>query len=309
MKKLIIVLLSLVMVVSLSACSGGSEAEPEEGSEQTVAESVFTGNYVVSADYVKENLDNILLYDARGEEAAAEGTIAQAVPVAWQYFATCEDGATGDANWGCILDPERLSARLGEKGFDKDKEIVIFAAADQGWGDDGRIAWELIAAGYTNVKIVDGGYNALVAAGLETSNGGAEPVPVEVTIESIDQTHVINTDELVSDYDQYKIVDARADEEYNGEVLYGESKGGHLPGAIHIPFGSLFDENGMLKSNEELTAIFEEAGLEKDDKIVTYCTAGIRSAFMQLIMEDCGYGNVKNYDESFYRWSAVQDVE
>jgi thiosulfate/3-mercaptopyruvate sulfurtransferase len=229
--------------------------------------------------------------------------------VAWQYFATCEDGATGDANWGCILDPERLSARLGEKGFDKDKEIVIFAAADQGWGDDGRIAWELIAAGYTNVKIVDGGYNALVAAGLETSNGGAEPVPVEVTIESIDQTHVINTDELVSDYDQYKIVDARADEEYNGEVLYGESKGGHLPGAIHIPFGSLFDENGMLKSNEELTAIFEEAGLEKDDKIVTYCTAGIRSAFMQLIMEDCGYGNVKNYDESFYRWSAVQDVE
>ena len=179
MKKLIIVLLSLVMAVSLSACSGGSEAEPEEGSEQTVAESVFTGNYVVSADYVKENLDNILLYDARGEEAAAEGTIAQAVPVAWQYFATCEDGATGDANWGCILDPERLSARLGEKGFDKDKEIVIFAAADQGWGDDGRIAWELIAAGYTNVKIVDGGYNALVAAGLETSNGGAEPVPVE----------------------------------------------------------------------------------------------------------------------------------
>ena len=138
MKKLIIVLLSLVMVVSLSACSGGSEAEPEEGSEQTVAESVFTGNYVVSADYVKENLDNILLYDARGEEAAAEGTIAQAVPVAWQYFATCEDGATGDANWGCILDPERLSARLGEKGFDKDKEIVIFAAADQGWGDDTR---------------------------------------------------------------------------------------------------------------------------------------------------------------------------
>ena len=168
-----------------------------------------------------------------------------------------------------------------------------------------------IDAGATEitVKIVDGGYNALVAAGLETSNGGAEPVPVEVTIESIDQTHVINTDELVSDYDQYKIVDVRADEEYNGEVLYGESKGGHLPGAIHIPFGSLFDENGMLKSNEELTAIFEEAGLEKDDKIVTYCTAGIRSAFMQLIMEDCGYGNVKNYDESFYRWSAVQDVE
>ena len=54
---------------------------------------------------------------------------------------------------------------------------------------------------------------------------------------------------------------------------------------------------------------FEDAGITKDDKVVTYCTAGIRSGYMQLILEMCGFKNTQNYDESYYRWCAVEDVE
>ena len=63
----------------------------------------FEGEYIVNADYVKENLDDIILVDARGEDAANKETIKGAIPIAWQYLATCEDGKSGDANWGCIL--------------------------------------------------------------------------------------------------------------------------------------------------------------------------------------------------------------
>ena len=42
---------------------------------------------------------------------------------------------------------------------------------------------------------------------------------------------------------------------------------------------------------------------------MTYCTGGIRSAFMQLMLEMQGYGNVKNYDGLFYNWAAVNEVE
>lgn len=55
--------------------------------------------------------------------------------------------------------------------------------------------------------------------------------------------------------------------------------------------------------------MFEDAGITKDDKVVTYCTAGIRSGYMQLILEMCGFKNTQNYDESYYRWCAVEDVE
>lgn len=312
MKKRVAILLTLALTLGMVGCSNSSNESAKdtksETKEETTAEA-FEGEYIVNADYVKEHLDDIILVDARGEEAAAKETIKGAIPIAWQYLATCEDGKSGDANWGCILDTDRLSERLGEKGLDPEKEIVLFAAAQNGWGDDGRIAWELVAAGYKDVKMVDGGFDALKAAGIDTAKGGSEPKAIDVKIDSIDTTHVINTDELKENYDDYKVIDVRADEEYDGETLYGEAKGGHLPNAIHIRYTDLFQKSGMLKSNAEITKMFEDAGVSKDDQIVTYCTAGIRSGYMQLILEMCGFNNTKNYDESYYRWCAVEDVE
>ena len=306
--------MACVLAFGLIGCGGTATKEAskqdvkEETQKETAAEA-FTGEYMVNAEYVKEHLDDIVLIDARGDEAAAKGTIKGAIPVMWQFLATCEDGVAGDENWGCILDLKRLNERLGAKGIAQDKEIVLFAAGAEGWGDDGRIAWELLAAGYENVKMVDGGFAALEAAGLETEKGGAKPEAVEVKVEAIDNTHNINTADLKANYDDYKVVDVRADEEWEGKTLYGEAKGGHLPKAIHIRFTDLFNEDGTLKPNAEITKMFEDAGITKEDKIVTYCTAGIRSAYMQLVLEMCGFENTQNYDESFYRWCAVEELE
>ena len=148
MKRTALFLAGILAISSLSGC--GAKNSASDSSEP------FEGKYVVTADYVKENLDDIIIVDARGEDEAKKGTVKGAVATTWQYLATCEDGEAGDANWGCILDTKRLSERLGELGLAKDKEIVLFSNAEKGWGEDGRIAWELIAAGYEDVKIVDG---------------------------------------------------------------------------------------------------------------------------------------------------------
>ena len=71
----------------------------------------------------------------------------------------------------------------------------------------------------------------------------------------------------------------------------------------------LFEADGTLKDNETITAMFEEQGIEKDDKVVTYCTGGIRSAYVQLILEMCGYEYTYNYGQSFWRWAVVGEVE
>lgn len=217
MKRTALFLAGILAISSLSGC--GAKNSKSDSSEP------FEGKYVVTADYVKENLDDIIVVDARGEDEAKKGTVKGAVATTWQYLATCEDGEAGDANWGCILDTKRLSERLGELGLAKDKEIVLFSNAEKGWGEDGRIAWELIAAGYEDVKIVDGGIKALKAAGVETVKGVAEPKPVSVEIDSIDETHVINTDELKEIYDDCKIVEYRTDKEYNGKTSMGRQMG------------------------------------------------------------------------------------
>lgn len=114
----------------------------------------------------------------------------------------------------------------------------------------------------------------------------------------------ITTEELKKNYDQYKIIDVREKEEYDGATKYGEARGGHLPNAINITFNQLYNEDGTIKSSKEIEKILEKAGIKKDDRIVTYCTAGIRSAHMTLALENAGYKNVQNYDASFYEWAG-----
>lgn len=298
----IALMLVATAAMGLTACG----SKDSSGIASTEA---FTGDYVVNADYVKENIDDIILVDARGEEAAAKETIKGATALDWQTISKCADRVAGDEGFGCILDAADLATVLGEKGLDPEKEIVLFSLNQEGWGEDGRIAWELVNAGYDDVKIVNGGYNALLDAGFDTQEGGSKLDAVTVTVDSLATEHRIDTDELAQNYDSYKIVDVRSDDEYDGATDYGEAKGGRLPGAIHIKYTDLFEEDGTLKSNDDITKMFTDAGLSEDDQIVTYCTAGIRSAYMQLIMSDCGFKNVKNYDESYYRWCVTQDVE
>ena len=301
----------LILVLSMVIAGCATKEQPEVTAPDTSSKgSAFEGKYLVNAEYVKSvtSNDNVLLIDARGEDAAKEGTVEGAIAVNWQMIADME-GKPGDPMWGTILEPAALSQTLGNLGIAKDKEIIVFGAAQNGWGDEGRITWELIAAGFENAKMVDGGLASLTKAGLHIVKGAAVPVPAEVVVSEINNSHNINTDALVADYDNYKVVDVRADEEYKGQVLYGEANGGHLPAAISIKFTDLFKEDGTLKSNDDVTKIFTDAGLSKDDKIVTYCTAGIRSAYMQLVLEMNGFENSYNYDESFYRWSAVNELE
>lgn len=287
------------------------ESEAEKDAEEIPDDGHFHGEYIVTGEYAKDRIgaEDVLFIDARGWQKAVLGTLKGAIATTWQDLCTCQEGQAGDADWGKIPAPDDLEGRLGELGITKDKEIIVFADTLDGWGDDARLVWEFLAAGFEDVKMIDGGYAAAKAAGAETQLFASGSEPGEVTVDSIDNTHVMTTEELQANYDEYTIVDVRTDEEYNGAILYNEVQGGHLPGAIHVRYTDLFQEDGTLKPNSELAEMFESAGVDKEDKVVTYCTGGIRSAYTQLVLEMCGYENTWNYDQSFWRWAVVGEVE
>lgn len=325
MKKKILSLLgvtTLLISMTLTGCGEKKEIEVTERQEKTAEteESVeetevpddgkFHGKWVVDVAYAagRVGAEDTLFVDGRGEKQAILGTIEDAIATVWQDWST-QEGKQGDENWGCVQDADALAKTLGDLGITKEKEIIVLGETLGGWGDDARLVWELLAAGYTDVKMVDGGYSALKEYGASTQFLASKPETAEVQIDEIDYSHIMTTDELQNNYDDYVIVDVRTQEEYDGAILYGEAQGGHLPGAIHIEYLDLFQEDGTLKSNKELIQMFEEAGLDEDDQIVTYCTGGIRSAYMQLVLEMCGFENSYNYDQSFWRWAVVGEVE
>jgi len=108
--------------------------------------------------------------------------------------------------------------------------------------------------------------------------------------------------------DDLVIIDVREKKEYEGATDFGEARGGHLPGAVNLTFNQFLNEDGTLKTATQIKAILDTNGINADDDIVTYCTAGIRSAHMQIVLTMLGYENVRNYDASFHEWAGNPEL-
>ena len=284
----------------------------------------FTGKYVISPAELKAKMDageKLKLVDTRGINAKT-ATIKGAITMVWQQISRSPmtDGTkSGEAGFARTLSAAKISTALSALGLGKNDQIILFSDgyATGGWGDDGRVLWQLQQCGYTNVKMLNGGVSAMKAeCGSSWKNysqtGPSKAVKKTVKVTTVNQgLNGITTANLLNLYKNkadFKVIDVRANAEFEGQILYGEKSGGHLKDALHIRFTDLFRVDGTLKSVSELTKMFEAAGLEKDDKIVTYCTGGIRSAYMQLVLEMCGFENSFNYAESAYRWANTKSA-
>lgn len=316
-KKFLSLLVSTLLVGSLLVgCTANKTAEKKNNTEVTQTEKEKTatayvdGSYITDAKWLSENLKSkdVLILDARENKDYAKGHIPGAINVAWQGFSNME-GKPGDKGWGVVLSDDKLSEKLSAIGVDKNKTIVIYCNSKKGWGEDGRFVWMLKMAGIENAKMLNGGFNFWESSKYEVSTEVASPVASSFKIEKSNKADTINTEELNAKLDKVKILDSREKNEYEGAVNFGEARGGHIPGAISLPFNSLLKEDGTFKSADEMETIFKTAGLNKEDEIVTYCTAGIRSAHLALTLRMMGYNNVKNYDESFYTWAKDESLK
>lgn len=294
-----------ICMTQMSACGKGNV------DASALSETQFEGTYIITAQEAVDKIgdENVQFLDARGSTRVLLGTVDGAVVTRWKELSTCETGNAGDAHWGLVPEAEDLEVRLGNLGLDKEKQIIVLGEPQEGWGEDGRILWELLQAGFENVKLVDGGIVAMKNAGAKMQLGGDTPKKTKVSIDELDTSNNITTEELQENYDSFKIVDVRTVEEYEGAILHDEAKGGHLPGAYNVPFVDMLTSEGHLKSNAEISEMLEACGIEREDDIVVYCTGGIRSAYAQLILEMCGYTNTRNYGQSFWRWAVVGEVE
>jgi thiosulfate/3-mercaptopyruvate sulfurtransferase len=103
----------------------------------------------------------------------------------------------------------------------------------------------------------------------------------------------------------FAIVDARNTEFYDGSQPGGQRgqtrKPGHIPGALSAPFDQFAVHDGQLKSNAEIQAVFDKAGVKPGDTIIGYCHVGQQATAMLFAARTLGH-NVLLYDGSFQDW-------
>lgn len=282
-----------------SSSSSSSESTQAEASADTEAEAP-EGQFV-TVDWLHENLNNVCIVDARDAASYAAGHIPGAVNLHWTSVSN-QSVEQGKAGWAELSSVEDIVAAAAAVGITTDKPIVVYTNVQSGWGEDGRIAWELKEAGAANVCQLDGGWTKWNGAGYEIEKS-------MVANDDQDAIKQVGTSYVKKHLKDAKIVDARAEAEYNGEITMGEAREGHIPGAISIPYVSLFNQDATILPEEELQKIFSDAGLSTDDEIIVYCTGGVRAAAVAEILEAQGYSKVEVYTAGFSEWAGDSSLD
>lgn len=114
---------------------------------------------------------------------------------------------------------------------------------------------------------------------------------------------------------QKVLIDVRSPKEFTGEILAPPEyptehaqRGGHIPGALNIPWSQAVSEDGTFKSTEELKKLYESKGITSNREVITYCRIGERSSHTWFVLKYLlGYPDVKNYDGSWTEWGNMID--
>ncbi|ESA33232.1 rhodanese-like protein [Leptolyngbya sp. Heron Island J] len=228
-----------------------------------------------------------------------------AVYVNWKQFSP-EPAVTR----GKLLEQDDiLTQRLQALGISQHKPVVVFANPPGGWGEDGRIVWMLRTLGHTQVAMVDGGFEALVAANVPVHSGRSQPPEQGDFVVKRNATWEIQQAQLKAQLDRdtdqknVVVVDTREAREFAGQTPYGETRGGHVPGAVNLYFKELLDQDGRLLLPDDIRATLLELGITPDTQVVVYCTGGIRSGWLAAVLVTLDY-QVQNYAGSMWEWSA-----
>ena len=198
---------------------------------------------------------------------------------------------------------EHMAQWLGQQGVGNTTQVVVYDR--QGMNYCGRLWWMLKWCGHEAVAVLDGGFQAWVAAQGAVEKGPAHQPPASVFHLGPEKAVLRHTTQVHAELGKpaQTIVDARAEPRYKGETEPFDPVAGHIPGALNRPFQRNFDADGRMKSPQALRAEFEAllAG-QHAASVVHHCGSGISAIPNLLAMEVAGLGRTALYAGSWSEW-------
>ena len=211
-------------------------------------------------------------------------------------------------------DLERL---LGESGIANDSTILLF-------GDNNNwfaawAFWQLKIYGHRDVRIINGGRKKWLAEGRPVTTDPPRVSKTTYAAASPDfsiRAYLGDVTAGIGAAGDWSIVDVRSADEYTGKIVAPPGlpetaqRGGHIPGAVNIPWGKNVNDDGTFRPLEELKSLYEPLGISPGKKVVAYCRIGERSSLTWFVLRYLlGHDQVKNYDGSWTEWGNLVNAE
>jgi thiosulfate/3-mercaptopyruvate sulfurtransferase len=268
---------------------------------------------LVSPDWLEANRDdpNLRLIEVAGlrpEDLAAYHAGHLPGAISWKWKETLWDSAMRD-----FPTPQEFARRMAAAGISNDSTVVVYGEGVQ----FGVYAWWVFRyCGHENVRLLDGGRHLWQAEGRPLEQDvPSPPPPAEYRPAARNDTMRILRDEVIAALGDANtsIIDARSPEEYAGERVgapggpdVGAMRAGRIPGAKHLHYLDLLDENRAFKSPSELRALFEARVIRPDTSTIAYCRLSHRATVVYFALtEMLGFKDVRVYDGSWTEWGNL----
>ena len=249
----------------------------------------------------KLNAENLCIIDVRPAEDYANGHIPGATHFDLFGLSLID---TSDAPLKAFM--FMIHHVLELRGVNESKEVVFYE--DNSGMRAARGLWFLEYYGHPNAKMLDGGFRAWKAAGAPVTSDATPPKTAPFKIAERRDVLATTDDVLRSlGQKQIAILDTRSEGEYLGTHVRA-ARGGAIPGAIHIEWTDNIAPDGKFKSNDELKAMYDKAGITPDKEVVSYCQGGYRAAHSYVALRLLGFPKVRNYIGSWKEWGDRADL-
>ncbi|MES2366037.1 MAG: sulfurtransferase [Pseudomonadota bacterium] len=258
--------------------------------------------------------DPIVVIDTRDPAMYLKGHIPGAVNLReiFTYLATSD-------HEGLEAMQYKFAEAFGAAGLSGNETAVVYEdAMNTGFGQSCRGYFLLKYLGYPKVKVLHGGYQAWVSAGLPTSTESVLPTPAQFPLACQPGAVMVDKDEMLFALNDPSVIklDVRDVDEWiaTSSSPYGPDfcpRKGRIPGARWLEWYRLMkpvDEGIVFKARDEVLAECQSVGIQPHSKVYVYCFKGARASNTFLALKEAGIHDVKIYFGSWNEWSRDLDL-
>jgi thiosulfate/3-mercaptopyruvate sulfurtransferase len=265
---------------------------------------------LVSADWAEQNLNTpgVVFVEVDEDTSAYDGGhIAGAVKLDWKT--DLQDQVRRD-----FISKDQFERLLSDKGIGTEDTVILYGGNNNWFA--AYAYWYFKLYGHDSVKLLDGGRKKWELDGRELSKEEVQRSARQYTSKEQDTSIRAFRDEVVAAIGNKNLIDVRSPDEFAGRLLAPAhlpqeqaQRGGHIPTALNIPWSKAANEDGTFKSDDELRALYADAGLDEAKDTIAYCRIGERSSHTWFALHELlGEPNVKNYDGSWTEYGSLVGV-
>ncbi len=273
-------------------------------------------DHLVTTDWLAEHLEapDVVVMDASWhlpseQRDGREEYLAEHIPGAL-YFDVDDLSDDKDTLPHMLPPPEKFSSRMRKTGIGDGIRVIVYDS--RGLFSAARAWWMFRVFGHDDVAILDGGLEKWKAEGRPLEDGPAL-VRQERHFTARRQALMIRDKDDVKaalNHGRIQLADARSAPRFTGEEPEPRAglRSGHMPGAANVHYARLLNDDGTVKGEEDLRAVFDAAGIDLNRPVITTCGSGVTAAILTLGLTLLGHDDNALYDGSWSEWGGDENL-